>query len=48
LRPVAMEVLRLAGQAAILYVVVLFVVRLMGKRSVGKLAPFDLAVVILH
>lgn len=42
-----MEVLRLAGQAVILYVVVLFLVRLMGKRSVGKLAPFDLAVIIM-
>jgi uncharacterized membrane protein YcaP (DUF421 family) len=42
-----MEVLRLAGQAVILYVVVLFIVRLMGKRSVGKLAPFDLAVIIM-
>jgi len=47
LRPIAMEVLRLAGQAVILYVVVLFIVRLMGKRSVGKLAPFDLAVIIM-
>lgn len=42
-----MELLRLVWQAVILYVVVLFVVRLMGKRSVGKLAPFDLAVIIM-
>ena len=47
MRPIAMEVLRLIGQAVVLYVVVLFVVRLMGKRSVGKLAPFDLAVIIM-
>ncbi|MEW5933516.1 MAG: YetF domain-containing protein [Bacillota bacterium] len=47
LRPIAMEILRLVWQAVILYVVVLFIVRLMGKRSVGKLAPFDLAVIIM-
>ncbi|MDI6823988.1 MAG: DUF421 domain-containing protein [Bacillota bacterium] len=47
MRPIAMEILRLVWQAVILYVVVLFVVRLMGKRSVGKLAPFDLAVIIM-
>ncbi|MBC7340180.1 MAG: hypothetical protein H5U04_10050, partial [Firmicutes bacterium] len=46
MRPIAMELLRLVWQAVILYVVVLFVVRLLGKRSVGKLAPFDLAVII--
>ena len=43
MRPVVSEILRLVWQAVVLYVVVLFLVRLMGKRSVGKLAPFDLA-----
>ncbi|MDI6893650.1 MAG: YetF domain-containing protein [Bacillota bacterium] len=47
MRPIATEILRLVWQAVILYVVVLFIVRLMGKRSVGKLAPFDLAVIIM-
>jgi len=42
----AMEFLRLAGQTVVLYITVLVIVRLMGKRSVGHLAPFDIAVTI--
>ena len=48
MRQLFMEFLRLAGQTVLLYFTVLFVVRLMGKRSVGHLAPFDIAVVILQ
>lgn len=43
----AMEFLRLAGQTVVLYITVLVIVRLMGKRSVGHLAPFDIAVIIM-
>lgn len=46
-RPLVGEILRLVWQAVVLYFVVLVLVRVMGKRSVGKLAPFDLAVIIM-
>lgn len=41
------DVLRVAARTVVLYVVTLITVRLMGKRSVGNLAPFDLAVIIM-
>ncbi len=37
----------LAYRTAILYLLALAVFRLMGKRSMGKMAPFDVAVIII-
>lgn len=35
------------ARGAIIYVIILFLVRLSGKRTVGEFTPFDLVVVIL-
>ena len=34
-------------RAIVLYIVVLFVMRLMGKREIGQLQPFELAISIM-
>ena len=34
-------------RAIILYIVVLIVMRLMGKREIGQLQPFELAIAIM-
>jgi len=41
------DVIDIAIRTSILYFFVLFTVRVMGKRSVANLAPFDLAVIIV-
>ncbi|HHY47129.1 MAG TPA: DUF421 domain-containing protein [Firmicutes bacterium] len=40
-------VLAVVGKAVFMYLFVLFVIRLMGKREVGQLSPFDLVVAIM-
>jgi uncharacterized membrane protein YcaP (DUF421 family) len=40
-------VLELVARAAIIYVLVLLLMRVSGKRTVGEFAPFDLLVIIL-
>ncbi len=42
-----MEVLGAMGRTAILWAVALAVFRMMGKRTLGKMGPFDFAVVIM-
>jgi uncharacterized membrane protein YcaP (DUF421 family) len=42
-----MEVLILAGRTAILWLTALVVFRFMGKRTLGKMGPFDFAVAIM-
>ncbi len=42
-----MEVLALVGRTAILWLTALVVFRFMGKRTLGKMAPFDFAVAIM-
>ncbi|MCY0898155.1 MAG: DUF421 domain-containing protein [Firmicutes bacterium] len=42
-----MEVLTLSGRTAILWLTALVVFRFMGKRTLGKMAPFDFAVAIM-
>ena len=34
-------------RAIVLYIIVLFVMRLMGKREIGQLQPFELAIAIM-
>lgn len=42
-----MEALSLIGRTAILWLTALVVFRIMGKRTLGKMGPFDFAVVIM-
>ncbi|MCY0878976.1 MAG: DUF421 domain-containing protein [Firmicutes bacterium] len=42
-----MEVLALVGRTAVLWLTALVVFRFMGKRTLGKMAPFDFAVAIM-
>lgn len=42
-----MDLLALGGRTLLFYVVVLVTVRIMGKREVGELEPFDLVIAIL-
>lgn len=42
-----MEIMGVVGRTAILWVVALAIFRLMGKRTLGKMGPFDFAVVIM-
>jgi Predicted membrane protein len=46
-RSQTMEVLILAGRTAILWLTALVVFRFMGKRTLGKMGPFDFAVAIM-
>lgn len=41
------ELLTLLYRTAILYIVALAVFRLMGKRTLAKMGPFDFAVIIM-
>ncbi len=45
--PLHVELLQLLWRTAVIYVLALLVFRAMGKQSVGKLAPFDAAVIII-
>ncbi len=42
-----MEIIALVGRTAILWLTALVVFRLMGKRTLGKMGPFDYAVAIM-
>lgn len=42
-----MNILRIIGRTVFMYVFVLIVTRLMGKREIGQLSPFDLVVAIM-
>jgi len=42
-----MEVLNLVGRSALLWATALLVFRFMGKRTLGKMGPFDFAVAIM-
>lgn len=42
-----MEILTLVGRTALLWVTALVVFRFMGKRTLGKMGPFDFAVAIM-
>jgi uncharacterized membrane protein YcaP (DUF421 family) len=42
-----MEVVILVGRTAVLWLTALIVFRLMGKRTLGKMGPFDFAVAIM-
>lgn len=42
-----MEALILIGRTAVLWLTALIVFRLMGKRTLGKMGPFDFAVAIM-
>lgn len=42
-----MEVVTLVIRTAVLYIVALIVFRLMGKRTLAKMGPFDFAVIIM-
>ncbi len=42
-----MEILALVGRTAILWLTALVVFRFMGKRTMGKMGPFDFAVAIM-
>jgi uncharacterized membrane protein YcaP (DUF421 family) len=41
------DVLLTAGRALAVYVIVLFVIRLLGKRTIGNFTPFDLLVALM-
>lgn len=45
--PVHVQLLQILWRTAVIYVLALLVFRGMGKQSVGKLAPFDAAVIII-
>jgi len=44
---VANDILNITGRSLVMFFLTLAAVRLMGKRSIAELAPFDLAVVII-
>lgn len=45
--PLLLDALILGGRAVIIYAVVLLMVKLMGKREVGQLSPFDFVVGVM-
>lgn len=45
--PLWLDVIRIMGRTAFLFFLTLFAIRIMGKRSISNLAPFDLAVIII-
>jgi len=45
--PLWLDILRIMGRTVFLFFLTLFAIRLMGKRSISNLAPFDLAVIII-
>jgi uncharacterized membrane protein YcaP (DUF421 family) len=45
--PLWLDVIRIIGRTVFLFFLTLLAIRIMGKRSVSNLAPFDLAVIII-
>lgn len=45
--PTPAELLIISGRTAIVYVVLVILVRLSGKRQIGQMTPFDLVVLLL-
>jgi len=45
--PLWLDIIRIIGRTVFLFFLTLFAIRIMGKRSVANLAPFDLAVIII-